>query len=193
MIAGTSHGAVVGSKGNLYPIAEKDAAQEIEERMAAIDMKKIMNEKRLKQEAEAFRPAGMKKLPAARINKLFLVDMTYTLDYDIPDSTGAILYPKGFTFNPLDYMSYPFTIVIIDGAERNQVDWFKASPYAKDINVKLFLTGGSTIAIADELKRPADYADGRVLTRFQLNAVPSVVKQHGQYMEVREVAVHAKK
>lgn len=188
-----AHGAVIGTQGNLYSIAEKDAAQEVEERMASIDWKKVLNERRLRQEAETFRPAGTKNLPAAKVNRLSLVDMTYTLDYDIPDKDGGVLYPKGFTFNPLDYMSYPFTIVVIDGSDRSQIAWFKGSSFAADMNVKLFLTAGSAQTVAGELNRPADYADGLIIKRFQLHAVPSIVKQHGKYMEVREVAIHAKK
>jgi conjugal transfer pilus assembly protein TraW len=27
-----------------------------------------------------------------------------------------VLYPKGYSFNPLDYVSYPGVLVVIDGA-----------------------------------------------------------------------------
>ena len=42
--------------------------------------------------------------------------MTYTTEIDVPDGKGGILYPKGYTFNPLEYLTYSKTIIVINGS-----------------------------------------------------------------------------
>jgi len=44
----------------------------------------------------------------------------------------------------------------------------------------------------EKLKRPAFYADARIVKRFQLKAVPAVIVQKGTVMEVREYALDDK-
>jgi conjugal transfer pilus assembly protein TraW len=136
-----------------------------------------------------YRPEGMEALPAAVKDRVFSVDMTYTLDFDIPDGKGGIIYPRGYRFNPLDYIFLPNILVVIDGADARQVKWFQLSSYAKDTRVMLLLSGGSYKAVMEKLKRPVFYADGKMTAKFQLKALPVVIVQKGDVMEVREYAL----
>ncbi len=136
---------------------------------------------------ENYRPDGLVRLPRTGKRITRLVDMSYVLPFDIPDGKGGILYPKGYTYNPLDYVQYTKTIVVINGDDRGQVAWFKASGYAERYDVALMLSQGSYVTVGKELKRPVFYADERVVKRFKLQAVPSVVKQSGRLMEVAEI------
>lgn len=188
-LVATVHGKDLGTVGATYPIAEKDALVEIEERAKEVDWEKAPDRKKMKERIRDYRPDGMEPLPAAREDRVFPVDMTWTLDFDIPDGRGGILYPKGFSFNPLAYVFLPSVLVVINGGDARQVEWFKTSPYAKDHRVMLLLTGGSYGAVMKKLKRPAFYANGKIVRKFQLNAVPSVIVQKGTVMEVREYAL----
>ena len=67
----------------------------------------------------------------ARKERTFLVDMTYTLDRDIADEKGNVVYPKGYTFNPLDYITYPGTLVILDGNSPTQAPGSRLPSTAK--------------------------------------------------------------
>jgi len=136
-----------------------------------------------------FKPQDMTALRTAEKNTTFTVDMTYILQHDIPDGKGGILYPKGYTFNPLDYVVFPNTLIFINGSDRRQVEWFKASTYYKDPKVMLLITDGSFKELSEELKRPVYYAKREIVERFKLRAVPSVVVQKGRNMEVREIAI----
>ncbi len=40
--------------------------------------------------------------------------MTFTLGNDIPDGKGGVLYPKGYAFNPSNYLSLTSLLVVID-------------------------------------------------------------------------------
>ena len=184
--------ADLGNIGATYPVVERDALAEIEERAKAVDWGKAFDPKRTRERIQNYRPEGMEALPAAKKDRVFQVDVSYTLDFDIPDGRGGILYPRGFSFNPLAYVFLPNVLVVIDGGNERQIEWFKASSYAKDHRVMLLLCGGSYTRVMEKLKRPAFYADARIVKRFQLKAVPAVIVQKGTVMEVREYALDDK-
>ncbi|MDD2900322.1 MAG: hypothetical protein PHI31_16630 [Desulfuromonadaceae bacterium] len=176
----------LGTFGMTYRIAEQDALAEIEERAKQVDWHKVLD----KRKVENFQgPPDRVRLPRAKRNRSFPVDMTYTTEIDVPDGKGGILYPKGYTFNPLDYVTYPKTLVVIDGTDPEQVKWFAASEYDKRLDVTLLLTGGSFGAVSKRISRPLFYADRKIVERFKLKAVPSVVRQKGRMMEVLEIFV----
>ena len=52
------------------------------------------------------------------------------------------------------------------------------------------LTDGSAMQFTEKYDMEVGYADGMILKRFQLKAVPSIIKQNKNMMEIREVAVH---
>jgi conjugal transfer pilus assembly protein TraW len=99
------------------------------------------------------------------------------------------VYPAGYTFNPLNFVSYPRTLVILNGKRPEHIRWFEESPYARDIQVTLLLTDGSHGELSKSLKRPVFYASTRLIEVFKIQAVPSVVRQSGTYMEVTEVRI----
>jgi len=180
--------ADLGDVGATYPIAERDALAEIEERAKAVDWGKAFDSKRTRERILNYRLGEMEALPTAKKERVFQVDVSYTLDFDIPDGRGGILYPKGFSFNPLAHVFLPNILVVIDGGDARQIEWFKASSYAKDHRVMLLLCGGSYTRVMEKLKRPAFYADARIAKKFQLKAVPAVIVQKETVMEVREYA-----
>ena len=182
----------LGVLGNTYSIAERDALEEIQERARAVDWEKKMDRKKAEKRIKSYKPRNLSKLPRALEDKTSLVDMTYTLDIDIPNGKGGILYPKGYTFNPLEHVQFPNTIVVIDGTDEEQVNWFLKSDYANDYKTTFMLSDGSYYDLMEKLKRPVYFADDRIINRFKLKAVPSVIRQKGNYMEVCEFGIKKK-
>ena len=190
------HAKELGVFGAVYAIAEKDALKEIEERAARADVKRMVNRDELTKKLKNYTPGDLenvKDLPATKKERSFFVDMTYTLEADIADEKGNVVYPKGYTFNPLDYVAYPNTIIILNGKSPGQIAWFKKSAYSRDLRTKLIITDGSYADVSKALKRPVFYANLGVVNAFQIKAVPSVVRQKGRLMEVREIVVVEKK
>jgi len=74
----------------------------------------------------------MDVLPSALEDSIRTVDMTYTTEFDVPDGRGNILYPKGYVFNPLEYVYLPNMLVFINGGKKDQVEWFNSSAYFND-------------------------------------------------------------
>ncbi len=177
---------VIGTYGTTYRITERDALAEIEARARQVDWNKVLD----KRKVENYQgPPDKASLPRAKRSRSFPVDMTYTTEIDVPDGKGSILYPKGYTFNPLDYVTYPKTLVIINGTDPDQVKWFAASEYDKRLDVTLLLTEGNFGTVSKRISRPLFYADSKMIERLKLKAVPSVIKQKGRLMEVTEVAL----
>ncbi len=180
----------LGTSGATYPITEKDALTEMQERAKQVDWEKAIKKDKMEKAIKDFKPGGIKQLPRAADSRVFHVDMTYTLEVDIKDKDGNVLYPKGFVFNPLDYIHNPGTIfVVINGADPSQVNWFKKSRYVSDPSVTLMITDGSYYEMSKQLKRPVFYAIHGVIERFELQYVPSIIQQKGRFMEVNEIDV----
>lgn len=175
----------LGNIGMTYPIKERDAQEEIQERAKTVDWKKVLS--RVK--PENYRPTNVITLPRASKDNTFLVDMTYSLEMDIPDGKGGVLYPKGFTYNPLDYVPYHKTLIVIDATDPDQIAWFNASEYSPRKDVTLLITGGNYLEAGKKTDRPVFYATEIIRDRFGLQAVPSVIRQKFRMMEVKEVAV----
>lgn len=178
----------LGSFGTTYPILEPDALKEIETRAGEVDWGKTFNKEKYEKIIKSYRPDNLQKLPRAERTKTFFVNMTYTLKMNIPDGNGGTLYPKGYAFNPLDHVFVPKIIIILNGNDSEQVEWFKSSEFAEDIKVTLLLTEGPYFELSERLKRPVFYANQKIIDRFQLKAVPSVVIQKRSVMEVEEIA-----
>ena len=176
---------ILGTFGKTYPIIERDALEEIQERAAQINWKSELD--RIK--PQKFRPQGLPELPRAVEDRSFLVDMTYTLEFDIPDGKGGILYPKGYRFNPLDYLSFNQTLVVFDGDDPLQVTWLRSSGMLSKNDTVLLLSRGSFVDVGKGLDRLVYYATPQMVDRFHLRATPSVVRRRDKLMEIQEVRV----
>jgi len=186
LVASAANAKELGTVGATYAIAEKDALVEIEQKAKSIDWSKVIKRKPIE---EYNGPEDRMSLPRAVRDRSFPVDMTYTLQIDIPDGKGGVLYPKGYTFNPLDYVSFTKTLVVINGNDPEQVKWFAGSEYGKRIDVMCLLTEGHYRSLGEKLDVPLFYADSTIIGRLRLSALPSVVRQDGRSMVVTEVAV----
>ena len=189
LVLSTGHAAsaeVLGTFGATYGIAEKDALADIKDHAKKVNWDTVVDKKAMTRRIKKYKPSGLPMLPVTKENRSFLRDMTYTTEIDVPDGRGGILYPKGYTFNPLEYLTLPNSIVFIDGSDKKQVKWFENSPYLKDINTMLILTNGSYYELNKRFKRPVYYAVRNIVARMGIEHVPSVAVQKGKYMEISE-------
>jgi conjugal transfer pilus assembly protein TraW len=174
----------LGTMGMTYPVIEPDIVVQLKER--AIH-KSNEEQRRLLAHIEKYQPANIHSLPRATAGRSFPVDMTYTLEHDLRDGEGKIIYPRGFTFNPLDYVPFSEGLVIIDGDDPEQVAWFIHSPYARNHRARLLITGGYAHELSRELQRAVYYLTDVMAKRLQLAAVPAVVVREGSGLRVREI------
>lgn len=180
----------LGTFAETYPIAEKDALEEIQEKAKDIDPQSLIDPVEAESKILNFKPETL-SLPKATKDRQFLVDMTYTLDIDVPDKDGNIVYPAGYQFNPLERMTNPMTYIFINANDKDQVNWFLNSPYKNNLSYRLLITEGEYFDLSEQLGRPVYYALTKITERFQLEYLPSIVSQYEQFMKVTEVNIEA--
>ncbi len=187
LIAAAAHGQTA-TIGRTWPIAEPDALSEIEARVA----------QQPPNIADRFGPregwSSMQSavLAAARTDRKRTVVPFHTLDFEIRLPDEKLLYPKGYTFNPLAYVSLPQRLVVVHPrdlgwalAKARQVDW-------------ILLAGGEKaradpIALGEKVGRPLFILEKRVKDRLGLTVAPVIVEQVGQKLELSEFAVDARR
>lgn len=182
--ASLAYGKNLGTIGMTYPIVEPDLVEEIK---ASIDYEKLA--KVMEENRQNYKAKDIYALPAAGRDRTFFVDMTYTLDHDIANENGEIMYQRGLTWNPLDYVSLPGGLVVINSEDRKQVEWFVKSPYNKNRQQKLLISAGLAAPLIKQLNRPVFYLTKTIADRLQLAAVPCVITQNGKKMMVQEIKI----
>jgi len=182
--ASLAYGKNLGTIGMTYPIVEPDLVEEVK---ASIDYEKLA--KVMEENRQNYKAKDIYALPAAGRDRTFFVDMTYTLDHDILGENGEIMYQRGLTWNPLDYVSLPGGLVVINSEDARQVEWFVKSPYNKNRQQKLLITAGFAAPLIKQLNRPVFYLTKTIADRLQLAAVPCVITQNGKKMMVQEIKI----
>ena len=173
--------------GRTYPIVEQDIREEFKQKVTGIDIEALLNTH------NRYQPANLHTLPRAASDRVFTVDLTHTLDHDIKDSQGNLLYPQGFSFNPLQYAGLSGGLVVIDGSDPKQIEWFKASSYFQNHRAILLLSGGYASQLKQDLQRPVYYLTHDIAARLELKAVPSVIVEQDHKITVREVYLEEKR
>jgi conjugal transfer pilus assembly protein TraW len=105
----------------------------------------------------------------------------YTLDFDVKLPDGTMLYPKGYTFNPLTYVSLPQRLVVVHPRD---LGWAIRTARPTDF---ILLTAGDALALGERVGRPLFILEERVKDRLGLTVAPVVVAQAGQRLLLTEV------
>ncbi|SER14025.1 conjugal transfer pilus assembly protein TraW [Sphingobium sp. YR768] len=175
--------AATSTIGRTWPIAEPDALSEIEGRAAHVpDMK------------TAFGPrAGWSAMKAATLgiaqaDRNRSVIPFYTLDQDIRLPDGKLLYAKGYSFNPLAYVSLPQRLIVV---HPHDLAW--ALRTARPADFILFAAGAAkdadAMTLGERHGRALFLLEERVKARLGLTVAPVIVAQTGQKLVLTEVAM----
>jgi conjugal transfer pilus assembly protein TraW len=168
--------------GHTWSVAEPDALAEIEARAA----------KQPANMAQDFGPrsgwSALRSAPLGRTreNRTRFVVPFYALDEDIRLPDGKLLYPRGYTFNPLDYVSLPQRLVIV---EPRDLGW--ALSVSRPTDFILLARGAAqdadAITLGERHKRALFILEDRVKDRLGLTVAPVIVRQVGRRLELSEV------
>lgn len=123
----------VGFSASTYPIVEPDLWEEMQAKMQRAQEKLKKEQERIGKALEKgeVMKSWWASLPMPEKSYTYEVSMLYTLEQDIPrvNEKGQIvgvLYPKGYTFNPLHYIAVdPPTLIVFDGKDKRQVEFVK--------------------------------------------------------------------
>lgn len=160
--------------GKTYSIAEEDALKEINRKAKVLP---AINE------IDITTTTAFKGYPLPENSKdgETLISPFYTLEFDVTDSNGKVIYPKGFTYNVAEYVDLPFRVVVF--AER-QIDFVRPLLQPTDI---LLLSEGDIFAARSKLEGTLFYLDERIAERLYVKGVPSIVTQVGAQYRIAEL------
>ena len=186
----------LGTIGPTYPVAEKNLLDVI---MARLRAKEASGElKRHEQEARdraayaVNNPRPVDGLRRAQAARTFYFDPTFTLQSNVVDGTGAILFPAGTRKNPLEVVSLSKHLLFFDARDPGQVARVRELIEHYQGKVKPILVGGSYLDLMKRWNKPVFYdQDGTLVRKFGIAAVPALVSQEGQRLRIDEVPVRS--
>ncbi|QMI50002.1 conjugal transfer protein TrbC (plasmid) [Burkholderia sp. MBR-1] len=175
--------------GNTYKIAEPDILSVIRTRMAAIDWNKQIANARA---SARQRPFDGIEMPRASRTDSHLFDPSIVLSRDVVNpANGQLLARKGTAINPLDLQPFPYVVLAFDPYDAWQMQWAIAQVKAHP-SALVFVTrnamhgdGNPTWGV---LKTRTFPLDERAATRFDIKAVPTLVRQEGRSMLITTFA-----
>lgn len=182
----------LGTIGPTYPVAEKNLLDVI---MARLRAKEASGElKRHEQEARdraayaVNNPRPVDGLRRAQAARTFYFDPSFTLQSNVVDSTGAVLFPAGTRKNPLEVVSLSKHLLFFDARDPGQVARARELIEHYQGKVKPILVGGSYLDLMKRWNKPVFYdQDGTLVRKFGIAAVPAIVSQEGQRLRIDEV------
>ncbi|ENA1740765.1 TraU family protein [Yersinia ruckeri] len=161
--------------GQLYSISEPDALEQIQERVANVDWQKELNKDREKWGAFKGVP-----LPTTQEDKTRKVIPFYSAPFEVKDKDGRLLFPKGYTFNPLVHVRLPQRLIIV---EKGQEDWLKSVATESDM---IIYASGDVIEVSQRIGRNAFILDKNLQQRLDIKVVPSIIQQEGEHLIIQE-------
>lgn len=161
--------------GQVYPIAERDALEEISARAAEVNWREAMTKPRSEWSAYRFAEVPAATQAARREHRPI-----HIVEYPVHSADGTLIYPAGFEFNPLDYLTLPRRVVVI---RPEHALWAKTQLNATDL---VLLAGADTERAGRTLDRPVFILDARTKARLGVRAAPSVIEQHGTALVITE-------
>jgi len=181
VLAASAH-AATSTIGRTWPIAEPDALSEIEARASKLpaDMRAKYGPR---SSWSAMKAASL--APATKSQTRSVVPF-YTLDTEIRLPGGELLYPKGYSFNPLAYVTLPQRLIVVVPRD---LAWALKTARLTDF---ILLAAGTArdddaITLSERTGRPIFILEERIKERLGLTVAPVVVAQVGQRLELTEV------
>ena len=184
------HRGDLGTRGPVSAISEPDMIEEIQRRVAALDLN-ALREKAL---ASYWSHARFESLPTAHEARERLVDPTVEAKSDITLADGKILVRAGETTNPLDHLPFALRLVVFDPTEPGQLEKARELGEAPGSPPPLYLATrfdrdagwDGFRAIEDTLDETVYLLTPDVRQRFALERVPATVEASGRAFRVRE-------
>ncbi|MBQ4839844.1 hypothetical protein [Pseudoalteromonas luteoviolacea] len=162
--------------GAVYPIKEKDALAALKNRAEQVDWQAYMANRK-----DGWKSNLQRELPIARKNLVRFHRPFYTVEQAVIDQKGAVIYPVGFRYNPLNHVRLPYRIVAISTL---QVEWVRAKLRKTD---RVLISHGDVFKARELLPEHIVFTlDERTRSRLDIQRVPTIVVQKGNLLEVSE-------
>ena len=184
----------LGTIGPTYPIAEPNLLDDLQRRLrakqASGELDTLIAQARDRGEARVREPPAVVGLVTTRTPRTFYFDPTFTLDRNVLDAQGRVLFAAGTRKNPLDVVSLSSHLLFFDGRDPRQRDqaWRLIAHYGG--RVKPILVAGSYLDLMQAWRLPVYFDQlGRLTHRFGITQVPALVSQEGAWLRIDELDI----
>ena len=188
------HATDLGTLGPTYGIAEPHLLNFIEQRLRdkerSGELQRLMQEAQTRGIESVQRPAPVPGLRPTETARTFYVDPSFTLDRNVVDAQGRLLFAAGTRKNPLDVVSLSKHLLFFDARDPRQVARARELVTRYDGKLKPILTGGSYLDLM-KAWRVAVYFDqqGTLIRRLGIQQIPAIVSQEGQRLRIDEMVL----
>lgn len=171
-------------------IGETDMLQLVKEKVGQTDWQAVQRKGADVVKRKLARGPGL-QAPRASQPRVFRVDLTTDFPEDIKDPANhRILVKAGTRVNPLSKVSWPYTMVIVNATDPAQVTWLQQ--YMREhpkVLLKVAVTEGAIEPMMTTVEHRVFWMTDELMQRFKIAGLPSVVRQVGSELEVREYVV----
>lgn len=185
-------GEDVGKIGPTYVIEEPNLLRFIEERLRekekSGELKRLEGEARARVVDTVRNPTAVAGLTSTVAAHTFYYDPTFTLDQNVLDDNGKVLFPAGTKKNPLEVVSLSKHLLFFDSRDERQVERAAGLLQRYGGRVKPILVGGSYLDLMKRWKVPVYYDQhGALVKRLGITHVPALVSQEGLRLRIDEL------
>jgi conjugal transfer pilus assembly protein TraW len=183
----------LGKIGPTYPIAEPSFLEFIEARLR--EKERSGEIQRLQDAAQARAIAaintpppvpGVKPTEKARTH---YYDPSFTLEENLHDDQGHVLFPAGTRKNPLEVVSLSKHLLFFDARDAKQLERARALIDHYEGKVKPILVAGSYMDLMKRWQIRVYYdQQGSLTRRLGITQVPALVSQEGLRLRIDELA-----
>ncbi|WP_228547000.1 conjugal transfer protein TraW [Candidatus Neptunochlamydia vexilliferae] len=175
--------------GQTFPIKEESLKEVLQTKAKKISQTEI--EKQMELLGETVKKEGrvFKKIPwikEADHYHAFFYDPSATLQEDITDAEGKILFSKGTKINPLEHVTLDEGLLFFDGENPKHIKWAESQTG----EFKWILIGGDPLKLQEEKKRPVFFDQGGFYSKkFQIEKIPCRITQAGEKLLIEEIPI----
>ena len=182
----------LGVVGPTYEIVERDLIDVMKDKFRRMEksgeLARVQENYKQKVIDAVEKPRPVHGVSSTETVRTFYVDPTWTLDRNVVDEQGKLLFPAGTKVNPLDYAPLTQYLLFFDQREKAQVTFARRFIQQSKARVKPILVGGEPLKLMRQWKREVFYDQGGVLSRkFLLKQSPAIVSQEGKRLRIDEI------
>lgn len=194
MLPGLSFGIDLGTIGPVYPIQEPHLldfiAKRLQEKERSGELKKLEEQARARGIDAVRHPMAVAGIKATETARTFYYDPTFTLDRNVLDDKGNLLFASGTRKNPLEIVGLSKHLLFFDARDKRQVMRARELISFYSGRVKPILVGGSYLDLMKSWRTRVYYDQQGVLTRrFGIKQVPAIVSQEGLRLRIDELVL----
>ena len=171
--------------GAVFDVAEENGLSQLKEAVARLNQKNL--EKQFEDRVTSLMTdLPEADLPGADTNETFSVTPRYALPFDVPDpETGEILYPAGYTYNPLEYLpdGLGFSMLVINGDKPAELKWLNENR-SRFEHVTVSAIGGNAFELSRIVGRPV-FSGRAIAETGWCPGTPCLVTRDGTKLKVR--------